>query len=95
MEKLPADVRLMFKLTLPTRDGYYSELLYNPKVVRVVALSGGYSRDEANALLKKNPGVIASFSRALSQGLSAGQTQEAFDKTLAESIQKIYNASIA
>ncbi|WP_230398725.1 fructose bisphosphate aldolase [Novisyntrophococcus fermenticellae] len=95
LEKLPADVRLMFKLTLPTRDGYYSELLDNPKVVRVVALSGGYSRDEANALLKKNPGVIASFSRALSQGLSAGQTQEAFDKTLAESIQKIYNASIA
>lgn len=95
LEKVPADVRLMFKITLPTREGYYSELLDNPKVVRVVALSGGYSRDEANALLEKNPGVIASFSRALSQGLSAGQTQEEFDKTLAESIQKIYDASIA
>jgi fructose-bisphosphate aldolase class I len=94
LDKLPSDTRLMFKLSLPTKDGFYSELLKDQKVVRVVALSGGYSRDEANALLAKNPGVVASFSRALSQGLSAGQTQEEFDRTLAESIWGIYNASI-
>ena len=93
LDKIPADVRLMFKLTLPTKDGYYSELLEDPKVVRIVALSGGYSRAEANALLAKNPGVVASFSRALTQGLSCRQTPEEFDKMLAESIREIYDAS--
>ena len=94
LEKIPADVRLMFKLTLPTKNGYYSDLLEDPKVVRIVALSGGYTRDEANVLLSKNPGVVASFSRALTQGLRADQTQEEFDRMLAESIQEIYDASI-
>ncbi len=93
-DKGPADVRLMFKLTLPTQNGYYSELLEDPKVVRIVALSGGYTRDEANTMLSKNPGVVASFSRALSQGLRADQTQDEFDRMLAESIQEIYDASI-
>lgn len=94
LDKVPADVRLMFKLTLPTQNGYYSELLEDPKVVRIVALSGGYTRDEANTMLSKNPGVVASFSRALSQGLRADQTQDEFDRMLAESIQEIYDASI-
>ena len=84
----------MFKLTLPSQNGYYSDLLEDPKVVRVVALSGGYSRKEANTLLADNPGVVASFSRALTQGLRADQTQEEFDSMLAESIQEIYDASI-
>lgn len=95
LDLIPADVRLMFKLTLPTKNGYYSELLEDPKVVRVVALSGGYSRTKANDLLAKNPGVIASFSRALTQGLSCKQTQDEFDKMLAESIREIYDASMA
>lgn len=95
LDKVPADVRLMFKLTLPTKNGYYSELLEDPKVVRVVALSGGYSRAEANALLAKNPGVIASFSRALTQGLNVNQTQEEFDRMLSESIREIFEASMA
>lgn len=94
LDKVPADVRLMFKLTLPSQNGYYSELLEDPKVVRIVALSGGYTRDEANTMLSKNPGVVASFSRALSQGLRADQTQDEFDRMLAESIQEIYDASI-
>ena len=94
LDKVPADIRLMFKLTLPTQNGYYSELLEDPKVVRIVALSGGYTRDEANTMLSKNPGVVASFSRALSQGLRADQTKDEFDRMLAESIQEIYDASI-
>ena len=85
----------MFKLTLPTKNGYYSELLEELKVVRVVALSGGYTRAEANALLSRNPGVVASFSRALTQGLGCSQTQEEFDNMLAESIREIYDASMA
>ncbi len=95
LDKVPADVRLMFKLTLPTKNGYYSELLEDPKVVRVVALSGGYSRAEANALLAKNPGVIASFSRALTQGLNVNQSQEEFDSMLSEAIREIFDASMA
>lgn len=95
LDKVPADVRLMFKLTLPTKNGYYSELLADSKVVRVVALSGGYSRAEANLLLSKNPGVVASFSRALTQGLRSDQTQEEFDNMLAESIREIFDASMA
>ena len=91
---LPEDTKLMFKLTLPTKDRFYDELLEDPRVVRVVALSGGYTRDDANILLTKNPGVIASFSRALTQGLTAQQTDEEFDALLKESIQSIYEASI-
>lgn len=95
LDKVPSETKLMFKLTLPTQSGYYSELLKDAKVVRVVALSGGYSRTEANKLLTQNPGVIASFSRALTQGLNAHQTQEEFDSLLGQYIKEIYNASIA
>ena len=86
--------RVILKLTLPTEDGYYAELVDHPGTVRVVALSGGYSRDEANAHLARNPGVIASFSRALSEGLRADQSDEEFDRTLDGSIEQIYRASL-
>ncbi len=82
LDALPADQQVMFKLTLPEEDGFYSELVAHPKVLRVVALSGGYSRDEANDRLARNPGVIASFSRALTEGLSAQQSDEEFDASL-------------
>lgn len=95
LESHPADQPVMFKLTLPEADGFYGELVAHPKVVRVVALSGGYSRDEANARLSRNPGVIASFSRALTEGLSAQQSAADFDGTLDATIQAIYEASIA
>jgi fructose-bisphosphate aldolase class I len=88
------DKPVMFKLSLPTEDDFYSDLVAHPKVVRVVALSGGYSRDEANEYLARNHGVIASFSRALAEGLSAGQSDEEFDGVLGASIQSIYDASI-
>ncbi|WP_276848286.1 fructose bisphosphate aldolase [Faecalibaculum rodentium] len=92
---LPADTKIMLKLSIPTKPGLYTELMKDPHIVRIVALSGGYSRKEANELLKKNPGLIASFSRALSEGLNANQTEEAFDKMMDDSIQSIYEASIA
>lgn len=95
LKKLPEDTKFMFKLSIPTKPGFYSELMKDPRVVRVVALSGGYSRDEANKLLAENPGLIASFSRALSEGLNVAQTEEEFDKTLADSIESIYEASNA
>jgi fructose-bisphosphate aldolase class I len=88
------DQPVMFKVTLPDEDGFYADLVHHPKVLRVVALSGGYSREEANAKLARNPGVIASFSRALTEGLTAQQTQEAFDDTLDQAIKAIYEASI-
>ena len=91
----PADQPVMFKLTLPDEDGFYSDLVAHPKVLRVVALSGGYSREDANDKLARNPGVIASFSRALTEGLSAQQTDEEFDATLDAAIKGIYEASIA
>jgi fructose-bisphosphate aldolase class I len=91
----PADRPVMFKLTLPDADGFYGELVAHPKVLRVVALSGGYSREEANEKLARNPGVIASFSRALTEGLSAQQSDDEFDATLDASIKSIYEASIA
>ena len=94
LAELPEDTKLMFKLTLPTKERFYDELIADKRVVRVVALSGGYTRDEANLLLTKNPGVIASFSRALTQGLTAQQTDDEFDKMLDESITSIYEASI-
>ncbi|ANN79087.1 fructose bisphosphate aldolase [Bordetella flabilis] len=95
LDALPADVRVMLKLTLPTVDGYFKELVAHPRVVRVVALSGGYSRDDANARLARNPGVIASFSRALTEGLTAQQSDEEFNGMLDRSIEGIYRASIA
>lgn len=84
---------VMLKLTLPDQDGFYSDLVAHPRVLRVVALSGGYSRDEANAKLAANPGVIASFSRALTEGLSAQQTDAEFNSTLDASIASIDAAS--
>lgn len=93
LNALPEDTRVMLKLTIPTEEGLYSDIMKDPHVVRVVALSGGYSRNEANDLLKKNPGLIASFSRALSEGLNAQQTDEEFNRMLDESIESIYQAS--
>ncbi len=92
---LEDDVRVMFKLSIPSADGFYSDLMEDQHVVRVVALSGGYSRDEANERLSRNPGLIASFSRALSQGLNVNQTPAEFDQLLKTSIDSIYQASIA
>lgn len=88
------DEIIMFKLTIPSVDGFYSDIMKDPHVLRVVALSGGYTRDEANELLARNPGLIASFSRALSQGLNVSQSDEEFDALLKSSIQSIYEASI-
>jgi len=86
--------QVMLKLTLPEEDGRYAPLLSHPRVMRVLALSGGYSRQEADARLARNHGVVASFSRALTEGLSAQQTQEEFDRVLDASIQSIYDASV-
>jgi fructose-bisphosphate aldolase class I len=94
LDALSPDVKVMLKLTLPSVDGYYTELTKHPRVVRVVALSGGYSRDEANARLARNPGVIASFSRALTEGLTAQQSDADFNKALDQSIESIYQGSI-
>ena len=90
---LASDQHVMFKLTLPEQDDFYADLIAHPRVLRVVALSGGYSREEANARLARNHGMIASFSRALSEGLSAQQSDEEFDDMLDSSIQSIYDAS--
>lgn len=95
LDGLGDDEQVIFKLTLPSHDGFYTELVEHRKVVRVVALSGGYERSEANARLTKNPGVIASFSRALTEGLSAQQSDEEFNTTLDASIQSIYDASMS
>jgi fructose-bisphosphate aldolase class I len=95
LESVPASVKVMFKLTLPEQDGFYTPLVEHPRVLRVVALSGGYSRDDANARLARNPGVIASFSRALVDGLSARMDAEEFDRALDASIGAIHAASIA
>jgi fructose-bisphosphate aldolase, class I len=95
LEDWPSDKYLMFKLTLPEEDNFYSELVDHPSVARVVALSGGYSREEANRRLAGNKGVTASFSRALTEGLSAQQSDDEFDATLNKSIQSIFDASNA
>jgi fructose-bisphosphate aldolase class I len=95
LDRLGDGMQVMFKLTLPSEDGFYTDLVEHPKVLKVVALSGGYSRDEANALLARNPGVIASFSRALTEGLTAQQSDDEFDATLDTAIKSIYEASIA
>jgi fructose-bisphosphate aldolase class I len=89
-----ADMPVMLKLTIPTEPDLYGELAADPKVLRVLALSGGYSRDEACALLAKDPSLIASFSRALLEGLTEGQTDAEFNATLDSSIAKIYDASV-
>lgn len=94
LELLEKDTKLMFKLSIPTEDDFYAELMDYPHVVRVVALSGGYSRDEANERLAKNHGLIASFSRALAEGLNAKQSYDEFNKIVANSIDSIYKASI-
>ena len=94
LDLLNADQNVMLKLTLPEKVGLYTPLTKHPRVVRVVALSGGYSRDHANEVLAKNPNVIASFSRALSEGLTAQQSDAQFDATLDTAIQAIYEASI-
>ena len=93
LNALPATQFVMLKLTLPEQDDFYSEFVNHPRVVRVVALSGGYSRDEANNRLRKQHGVIASFSRALVEGLTAQQSDAEFNATLDKSIQSIFDAS--
>ncbi len=95
LESIPEDQLVMFKLTLPEEDDFYRELVEHPRVLKVVALSGGYSRDEANARLARNPGVVASFSRALTEGLHADQSDAEFNSALDEAIQSIYEASVA
>ena len=90
---LSADQHVMLKLTLPETDDFYAELVAHPQVLKVVALSGGYSRDEANARLARNHGVIASFSRALTEGLSAQQTDAEFNAMLDATVQSIFDAS--
>ncbi|MFO7961311.1 MAG: fructose bisphosphate aldolase [Nitriliruptoraceae bacterium] len=94
LEEIPQGQRIMLKLSIPTIDGFYTDLLGHPKVLRIVALSGGYSRDEANERLARNPGLIASFSRALLEDLRAGQDEETFTATLDAAIESIYEASI-
>lgn len=92
LDALPEPVAL--KLTIPSQDGFYTPLIAHPKVLRVVALSGGYSREDANERLARNPGLIASFSRALIGELAHQQSDEEFDRTLDEAIRSIYDASI-
>jgi fructose-bisphosphate aldolase, class I len=91
---LPGDALVMLKITIPTRPGRYGELAADPRVLRIVALSGGYRRDEACALLARDPTLIASFSRALLEGLSEQQNDMAFNAQLESSIEQIYQASV-
>ena len=95
LDALPERRDVMLKLTIPSVDSFYSGLMRHPRVTRVVALSGGYKREDANVRLARNPGLIASFSRALLEGLSDGQSEEEFNSTLAQSIDSIYAASVA
>lgn len=95
LDTLADDQQVMLKLSLPTNANQYKALVDHPKVLKVVALSGGYSRDEANGLLAQNTGMIASFSRALTEGLSAQQSEDEFNAMIAGSIDGIYQASIA
>ncbi len=94
LDQLSDDQNVMIKITIPTVDNYYKELIDHPRVLRVVALSGGYKRDDANQKLAANEGLIASFSRALSEGVSASQSDEEFNNMLENSIKGIYEASI-
>jgi len=93
LDTLPANQKVMLKLTLPSQDDFYADFVKHPRILRVVALSGGYSREEANAKLARNHGMIASFSRALTEGLSAQQSQSQFDAMLDGAIQSIFEAS--
>ncbi|TVT27834.1 fructose bisphosphate aldolase [Salinicoccus cyprini] len=94
LDQLEADQQVMLKLSIPTNANEYKSLIEHPRVVRVVALSGGYSRDEANEKLKQNEGLIASFSRALAAELNVNQSDEEFDKKLKEAVDTIYDASV-
>jgi fructose-bisphosphate aldolase class I len=94
LDALAPDEQVMLKLSIPTVDNFYTPLIDHPNVVRVVALSGGYSRDEADERLARNNGMIASFSRALTEGLTAQMSDDEFDKQLDETIGEIYAASI-
>lgn len=94
LDSLGEEDKVMLKLTIPTVANTYKEAMDHPNVVRVVALSGGYSREEANEKLKENDGLIASFSRALSENLSVNQSDEEFNKILEEAVQSIYDASV-
>ena len=93
LDRLDEGQQVMLKLTLPETDGFYTELVEHPRVLRVVALSGGYTREEANARLSRNHGVVASFSRALTEGLSAQQSDEEFDAALGDAVSSIFEAS--
>ncbi|MEO0436834.1 MAG: fructose bisphosphate aldolase [Pseudomonadota bacterium] len=94
LDKLDDSQNVMLKLTLPEEDGFYRACVDHPRVLRVVALSGGYSRDEANKRLSHNNGVVASFSRALTEGLSAQQSEGEFDSLLEDAVESIYSASV-
>ncbi|WP_342387639.1 fructose bisphosphate aldolase [Salinicoccus bachuensis] len=94
LDQLTDDQQVMLKLSIPTNANEYKSLIEHPRVLRVVALSGGYSRDEANEKLKKNEGLIASFSRALASELSVNQSDEEFDRKLKEAVDTIYDASV-
>lgn len=94
LDKLPEGKEVIFKLTIPEVENFYKEIIDHKKVVRVVALSGGFSRKDANEKLTKNKGLIASFSRALTEGLNVDQTDEEFTELLSSSIDSIYQASI-
>ena len=94
LDKLDKDQKIMLKLTIPSVEGFYSDVIAHDNVLRVVALSGGYTRADSNEKLAKNPGLIASFSRALTEGLNVDQTQKEFDDLLEDSIDGIYQASI-
>lgn len=94
LNQLSENETIMLKLSIPDQAGFYNELIAHPRVMRVVALSGGYSRDEAVKLLEQNPGLIASFSRALVEDLNANQSDQEFNAILSHSIEKIYKASI-
>ncbi len=94
LDRMSEDAQVMLKLTLPSQTGLYAPLVAHPRVMRVVALSGGYNRADATAKLAANPGVIASFSRALTEGLSANQDEAAFNGALDEAIDAIHAASL-
>ena len=94
LNAMDKDMKVMLKLSIPAKDDFYSDLISHPNVVRVVALSGGYSREEANEKLTHNHGLIASFSRALSEGLNVNQSEDEFDAILSASVKSIYKASI-
>ncbi|WHZ32797.1 fructose bisphosphate aldolase [Desemzia incerta] len=95
LDQLEEHENVMLKLSIPTVSDFYVELIEHPRVLRVVALSGGYSREEANEKLRNNRGLIASFSRALSEGLYANQSDEEFDAILMDSVKEIYEASVS